>query len=331
MELTRRDFLKVAGAAAVAGKVLSPEPAHAFTGRYATIIDLTRCDGCRGESMPRCVSACREYNRPRFPEPVKNIQPYWPHKFYEDWSKKRDVYNTFTPYNWIFVQKVAVEGQGDIFVPRRCMHCDNPPCVSLCPFGALSKEKEGNTVISDALCFGGAKCRDVCPWHIPQRQAGVGLYLKIMPKFAGGGVMYKCDLCKDLVARGNTPACVAACTEHLGERMAMFFGQREVIYRAAAERAEREKLFIYGDKQNGGTSTLYLSRVPFDTIDSLLGAKKEKFRMAASMPNPLEEPHNLAKYFLIGSVSGAVAGIAGALLTRTKKAGTSGEHEDNKT
>ncbi len=330
MELTRRDFLKVAGAAAAAGKVLSPEPAHAFTGKYATIIDITRCDGCRGEPMPRCVRACREYNKPRFPEPVKDIQPYWPHKFYEDWSQKRGVYNAFTPYNWIFLQKVSVEGHGDLYVPRRCMHCDNPPCVSLCPFGALSKEKAGNTVISDALCFGGAKCRDVCPWHVPQRQAGVGLYLKIMPKFAGGGVMYKCDLCKDLVSRGKMPACVAACTERLGERTAMFFGERAAIYETATKRAKEEGLFIYGDRQNGGTSTLYLSRVPFETIDALLGARKERFRMAASVPNPLDEPHNLAKYFLIGSVAGAVAGVAGALLRQKAKEDTSGEHEDTK-
>jgi Fe-S-cluster-containing dehydrogenase component len=37
----------------------------------------------------------------------------------------------------------------------------------------------GNTVIDHSICFGGAKCRDVCPWGIPQRQASVGIYLKL--------------------------------------------------------------------------------------------------------------------------------------------------------
>jgi Fe-S-cluster-containing dehydrogenase component len=61
----------------------------------------------------------------------------------------------------------------------RCMHCDNPPCIRGCPFEALSKQPEGKTVIDHSICFGGAKCRDVCPWGIPQRQAGVGMYLKL--------------------------------------------------------------------------------------------------------------------------------------------------------
>jgi len=71
MNLTRRNFLQIAGAALVSGKALSPAEAHGFTGMYATIIDSTRCDGCIGEPIPRCVRACRDYNKNNFPEPVK--------------------------------------------------------------------------------------------------------------------------------------------------------------------------------------------------------------------------------------------------------------------
>ena len=45
------------------------------------------------------------------------------------------------------------------------------------------------------------------------RQAGVGLYLKLAPKLGGGGVMYKCDMCHDLIQQGKNPACVAACPQ----------------------------------------------------------------------------------------------------------------------
>jgi len=333
MELTRRDFLKVAGAAAVSGKILSAAEAQSFTGRYATIIDLTRCDGCKGEPMPLCVKACREENKGRFPEPVKDIQPYWPHKFYEDWSKKRGGFNTLTPYNWIFVQKASLGGGQEVFIPRRCMHCDNPPCVSLCPFGALSKEKEGNTVIVDWLCFGGAKCRDVCPWHIPQRQAGVGLYLKIMPKYAGGGVMYKCDLCYDRIREGRQPACVEACTQRLKEKTALSFGERQSIFSLAAERVRNERLHIYGDTQNGGTSTLYLSQVPFGIIEDRLRSGKEKFRMVKDIVSPLEKAHNLAKYFIYGAIAPAVAAIVAALYKgkRKEKIDRDGTDEDQET
>lgn len=134
----------------------------AAKGKYSTLIDIDKCDGCKDESIPLCTKACREYNKDRIPEPQKPILPYWPRKTYEDWSNKRDKIDTLTPYNWIFIQKVKIEDE-EIFIPRRCMHCDNPPCVRQCPFGALSKYSEGNSVINDKLCFGGAKCRDVCP------------------------------------------------------------------------------------------------------------------------------------------------------------------------
>lgn len=324
--MSRRSFLKLTGTAVAAGTVLHPRNAQTFVGRYATIIDLTRCDGCADEPVPRCVKACRDKNSSRFPEPVEKIEPYWPHKFNEDWSKKRDVVDTLQPYNWLFVQKTEVQGRTQ-FIPRRCMHCDNPPCVSLCPFGAMSKEKPGNTVISAALCFGGAKCRDVCPWKVPQRQAGVGLYLSIMPKYAGGGVMYKCDLCNDRVKAGRTPACVEACNDRLHERTAMFFGPREELVKTAKNRAVEEGLHIYGLKENGGTSTIYLSRYPFTETDNSLKAKKARFEMPVNVPNPLEESHSLASLFVGGTVAAAVAGIAGAVFARRKR--EEGKHEDS--
>ncbi|MCS7203162.1 MAG: 4Fe-4S dicluster domain-containing protein [Thermodesulfovibrio sp.] len=213
MSITRREFLAISST--LCAFLIFGKEAEALEGKYATIIDITKCDGCKDEPIPRCVKACKEYNRERFPEPKKPIQPYWPRKTYEDWSDQKDRFDTLTPYNWIFIQRVNIDGK-EINIPRRCMHCDSPPCVRECPFGALTKQPEGNTVINDKLCFGGAKCRDVCPWHIPQRQAGVGIYLKILPKYAGGGVMYKCDLCKDRIKKGQIPACVLACQERLG-------------------------------------------------------------------------------------------------------------------
>src|SRR5690606_34256316 len=144
---------------------------------------------------------------------------------------RRDLTDRLTPYNWLAVQQVEVDGV-TVSIPRRCMHCDNPACVNLCPFGASEKRPTGAVVINEELCFGGAKCRDVCPWGIRQRQAGVGLYLKVAPQYVGGGVMYACDLCSRRLDQGRVPACVEACP-----RGAMEVGPKEAMRQEAYRRA----------------------------------------------------------------------------------------------
>lgn len=104
--LTRRGFLKK-GAAVSAASIACvsgiADTAWAKSGFYATLIDLTRCDGCRNEPLPKCVEACRTTNQKKFPEPKEPIKDLWPQKTYDDWSKKRDVTDTLTPYNWTTV------------------------------------------------------------------------------------------------------------------------------------------------------------------------------------------------------------------------------------
>lgn len=318
--LTRRNFLKkgamvtAMGAACVAGIT---ETASAKAGTYATLIDLTRCDGCKNEPVPRCVEACRKENGKKFPDPKEPIQDLWPQKFHDDWSKKREVIDELTPYNWMTVQKITVDGQ-ELFIPRRCMHCDNPPCANLCPFGALNKYPEGSVVIDPDLCMGGAKCKAVCPWHIPQRQSGVGLYLKLQPMPAGGGVMYKCDLCHDRIEKGGIPVCVEACEKRLGLKKSLSFGRRETILKMARERAKEINGFIYGERENGGTATFYVSHVPFEVIDSKLKESKSKPRMERVL-NPLRQVNKWAKGFFIAPFLSGLAAIALAMVHRRER------------
>jgi formate dehydrogenase iron-sulfur subunit len=310
--LTRRSFLKggamALGAAGVSGVA---KVAFAKTKTYATLIDLTRCDGCKSEPMPKCVEACRAVNEKRFPEPQEPIKNLWPQKTHDDWSKKRDVINALTPYNWTTVQKVEVEGE-EIFLPRRCMHCDNPPCARLCPFGALNKYDDGSVVINSNLCLGGAKCKSVCPWHIPQRQSGVGRYLKLQPMPAGGGVMYKCDLCHDRMKKEQLPVCVEACEKRAGKKKALFFGGRNEILKIAHERAKEISGFIYGEKENGGTATIYVSKVPFEKIDARLRENKSNLPLG-KVENPLTDVNRWAKGFFIGPIISALGAVGLAL------------------
>lgn len=315
MVITRRSFIKRATVSGVAAATIITGTKQAVasvaaTNDYGTVIDLTKCDGCINYDTPLCVLACKAKNSTNFPEPEKPMMDYWPQKKHEDWSDKRDLTNRLTPYNWTYVQHVEVEHNGKkvtVHVPRRCLHCDNPPCAVLCPFGCNNKMPEGPVIIDEAICMGGAKCRDVCPWEIPQRQAGVGLYKKIAPKFAGGGVMYKCDMCYDLILAGKEPACVTACPN-----AAISFGPKTVLQQDARNWAAENRGYIYGDVENGGTSTFYLSAVPFNAIDQAIKAqeidgKPGRPAMPVGVTNSLDQPENMAKGFVIAPVAGVMA------------------------
>jgi hypothetical protein len=165
--------------------------------------------------------------------------------------------------------------------------------------------------------MGGAKCKSVCPWHIPQRQSGVGLYLKLQPVPAGGGVMYKCDLCHDRIKNGQIPACVEACEKRLGKKKPLFFGEREEILKIAHERAKEISGTIYGEKENGGTATLYVSNVPFDKIDSKLREKKVSL-LFGKIENPLRDVNRWAKGFILAPVV-SVLGAIGLVLYHRKQ------------
>ena len=286
--LSRRGFLKglagtgLAGSASLAtgmfpstaegagagGSASAPSgrEASGSDGPFATLLDISACVGCGA-----CVQACRDRNAARHPEPQKPFPPMFPASVKaEDWSARRDVDDRLTPYNWLYIQSVAVEHDGrraDLNIPRRCLHCDNPPCANLCPWGAARREDSGTVSIDADICLGGAKCRTVCPWQIPQRQTGVGLYLDLLPRYAGNGVMYKCDRCADVVARGGVPACVEACPNAVQS-----MGPRDTIIAQARRLAAERGWHLYGLDENGGTSTLYLSPVPFTAIQAALEA-----------------------------------------------------------
>jgi len=312
MKFSRRTFLAGAAAAATA-TVLPKRSARATTTTtgWATLIDLTRCNGCAGEAMPRCVAACRCKNAAKFPEPdPAMLKDYWPKDYHEDWSDKREITYRLTPYNWLFVEELYLEIDGRderVTIPRRCMHCDNPPCVSLCPFGTAKKDADGPVRIEPELCFGGAKCRAVCPWHVPQRQSGVGIYTTVDPLPIGGGVMYKCDLCRDLLDRGETPKCMSVCPQN-----AMQIGPREEIHALAERLRDMYNGFIYGKDEHGGTATIYVSKIPFEKIDAALTEDVDpQSVMRFHQPqNEGVKQHRRASVALLAPLAGIVAAFA---------------------
>jgi len=328
-KLSRRSFLKTSAGVLAASGLAWPEEARAGEiGRLATLIDLSLCDGCTDREVPACVSACRTIHRDTIPAVADPIPVPWPRKTVEDWSGKREVSNRLTPYNHLYVHRAEVEQDGEpktLFVPRRCMHCDNPACATICPFSANHKHENGAVVIDQDLCFGGAKCKTVCPWEIPQRQSGVGIYLHVMPDYMGNGVMYKCDLCNDRLGDGKQPACIDACPQK-----AMLIGPRREIFAQAEERARQMNGQIYGKNENGGTSTLYVSPVPFELIHKTMKKEPGRPDMKPGLVRQMAGTDSIGKAVLAAPAVGIVAGAAGAFkwLSNRKATLAEGEKKD---
>ncbi|MBT8357038.1 MAG: 4Fe-4S dicluster domain-containing protein, partial [Desulfobacterales bacterium] len=159
--LSRRSFLKgtMATACTLAAAGI---PASASGGdgkeQLATLLDIRKCIGCEA-----CVEACREVNETKFPDPKKPFPKMYPNRVpVMDWSEKQDVTDRLTPYNWLFIQSVTLKINGkesELTIPRRCMHCVNPPCVKLCPWGSARLLENGISRIDPELCLGGSKCK----------------------------------------------------------------------------------------------------------------------------------------------------------------------------
>lgn len=303
--LSRRGFLKSVGIGGASALLPGTVRAVQKGEELATLLDLSKCIGC-GE----CVYACRDVNADRYPEPKKPFPVMHPEKRVkvEDWSDRRDVDDRLTPYNWLYIQTAEVEHEGKshtVHVPRRCMHCRNAPCANLCPFGACGTDERGITFINDKVCLGGAKCRSVCPWDIPQRQSGVGLYRSLMPGFAGNGVMYKCDRCRERIADGKTPGCIEVCPVQV-----QTIGPRREILRRAEALAEKTGGFLYGADENGGTNTFYVSPVPFELLNDAVEKGKGRPHLGP-VKDLMEDENALATATLLAPVAGIAAGMLG--------------------
>lgn len=315
--MERRGFLKTLAGAGLGAGMLSawgaatPAQAAGLEDCLAVVVDVDACTGCGA-----CVQACHERAAARVPQPVSPIPASrWGRDRKPDWWGRRNVTDRLPPYNWLYLQSCTVQtarGERRVFMPRRCLQCLNPPCVSLCPLGAARQRPTGAVYTEMSLCFGDSQCIAVCPWHIPRLQAGVGPYLHLAPGYLGYGQTFKCDFCEDIISDGKPPLCVAACPHG-----AQHFGPYAEMTALARRMAEERHGDLFGLQENGGTCLIYVSSIPFRDIEAsllrqgLISAGRPSLRPAGAS---LERENDLVGTVLAAPLAGAA--LAGLRLLR---------------
>jgi len=84
-------------------------------------------------------------------------------------------------------------------IPVQCQHCQDAPCIAVCPTKAISRESDDSAVLlNQERCIACRLCMSVCPFGA-------------IDLSSDGRAMIKCDLCVERTRAGLEPACVAGC------------------------------------------------------------------------------------------------------------------------
>lgn len=129
---------------------------------------------------------------------------------------------------WIKVHKMQdSKDSAPYWMPRTCMHCDKPACVTVCPVDATFKRRDGLVLIDNERCIGCRFCMAACPysirvfnWSDPEQGEMSEVMMHAVPEglhpeYAGmpsiKGTPDKCDFCPHTIRKGELPHCVKAC------------------------------------------------------------------------------------------------------------------------
>ncbi len=156
--------------------------------------------------------------------------------------------------NIITPEEIMAKGE-KVFVKKQCNHCLEPACASACFVKAFTKTPEGPVVYDASLCVGCRYCMVACPFDVPAYEYDKPLTPRVT----------KCTMCAPRLKEGKLPGCVEACP-----REALIFGKRDTLLKMAKSRIQKHPDryidHVYGEHEMGGTSWLYLSKAPFETI-----------------------------------------------------------------
>ncbi|WP_422367070.1 4Fe-4S dicluster domain-containing protein [Pelagibius sp.] len=173
-------------------------PSQSGPVKLGLVIDLDICVGCHA-----CAVNCKEWNTSGHSAPLTDTDPYGADP-------------TGVWFNRIHTFEVVSDDGGSrtVHFPKSCLHCEDAPCVTVCPTGASYKrEDDGIVLVNAEACIGCKLCSWACPYGAREYDEDAG-------------VMKKCTLCVDkiynenLPERSRVPACVSTCpagARHFGD------------------------------------------------------------------------------------------------------------------
>ena len=166
--------------------------------KLGLVIDLDTCVGCHA-----CAVNCKEWNTGGYGAALSD----------------QDAYGAKPSGSWLnrihaFEVKPDDGAAKVVHFPKSCLHCEDAPCVTVCPTGASYKrEADGIVLVNEDHCIGCGLCAWSCPYGAREMDAAAG-------------VMKKCTLCVDRIYNDNlpeedrVPACVRTCpagARHFGD------------------------------------------------------------------------------------------------------------------
>lgn len=140
--------------------------------RYAMVVDLRKCVGCQA-----CTVGCSIENQAPVGQFRTTVKQY--EVTLDDGSTTQQQVKSF-------------------MLPRLCNHCDNPPCVAVCPVQATFQREDGIVMVDNSRCVACAYCVQACPYD--------ARFINEQTLTAD-----KCTFCAHRLEEGLLPACVETC------------------------------------------------------------------------------------------------------------------------
>ena len=208
----------------------------------AMLYDSSKCMACRG-----CQVACKQWwELPAVPTTNQGTYENPPDLSAETWNK-------------ISFKEIGHNGTVRwLFTRQSCMHCTTAACVRVCPTYARSPHDLGFITIDQERCIACGRCAEYCPFGAPKLgNYDVSRRIRIelgTPRT----VTFNCQLCRDRVEDGLTPACAKTCPPG-----AIQFGERADLVRQGRARVDNlkatyPKAYLYGENELGGLHVMYV-------------------------------------------------------------------------